>query len=321
MSRLPRVSDLTADARGIGFFLCSRKEIRSGRGGAPFMLFTLQDATGSVCGKLFDDFTRYRDEFDVGEFVRVEGHAEVYKGRIELVVSRIRRVYPAQDREEGFRELDCIPASPRDIDEMWQELVSRIASVRDDGVRALLNRLVQDNAETFRVWPAALTVHHAYRGGLLEHVLQVARVCRTLGELYGADLDLLLAGAVLHDIGKLRELEYDLTTTYSRAGNLVGHIGLGLMMVREASAGLASLGPDRREEIEHLIASHHGARELGSPVEPMTVEAFLLAMADDLDAKVHQVQHHIAADEAPGEFTTYHTRLRRVFLKKANPES
>jgi 3'-5' exoribonuclease len=316
MTRLPRINDLTTESSGVGFFLCSRKDVRTIKNGTPLLLFTLHDVTGEICGKVFEEALRYRDEFDAGEFVRVEGRTEVYNGRLELVVSRIRRVNPDQDRLEGFRDTDCIPSSARDPDEMWQELLARVNGVEDAGIRALILRLVHDNATHLRSWPAAVTVHHAYRGGLLEHILQVARVCHVLGEIYRADQDVLLAGALLHDIGKLRELDYDLTTTYSRDGNLVGHIALGLMMVREASTGLASLSHDRRAEIEHLIASHHGSREYGSPVEPITIEAFILSMADELDARLHQVRRHIEADDRDGDFTAFHKRLGRVLLKR-----
>lgn len=315
MTQLPQIKHLTPGTSGVGYFLCNRKEVRTTKVGSSFILFTLQDATGEITAKLFEDSTRYREEFEAGEFVKAEARAELYSGRLELVVGRIRRVNPDQDRAQGFCETDCIPSSPRDVDEMWRELTLRVDTVEEAGVRALLLRILQDHGSQLRLWPAALTVHHAYRGGLLEHILQVARVAAALAEIYGADRDTLLAGAILHDIGKLRELEYDLATSYSREGNLVGHIALGLMLVREASAGLASLTDARRTEIEHLIASHHGSRELGSPVEPMTVEAFILAMADDLDAKLHQVQRHVAQDEGAGEFTSYHPRFKRVLLK------
>jgi 3'-5' exoribonuclease len=320
-TRLPRIRDIGSGASGAAFFLCSHKEVRTTRRGVAFLLATLQDATGEISGKVFEDFERYRDEFDAGEFVRVEGTAEIHAGRVELVLSRIRRVNPEQDRADGFREADCIPSSPRDAGEMWQELEAGVSGVRDSGIRALLMRVLQDHGPQLRIWPAALVVHHAYRGGLLEHILQVARVCGALAKIYGADEDLLFAGAVLHDIGKLRELDYDLTTAYTREGHLVGHIPLGLLLVREAAAGLASLTADRRGEIEHLIASHHGLRELGSPVEPMTPEAFLLAAADNLDARMHQVHRHLLEDDAAGEFTSYHQRLKRVLLRPAAPRA
>ena len=198
---------------------------------------------------------------------------------------------------------------------MWRELEDHIAAVRDPGVQALLRRVVADHGERLRIWPAAQSVHHAYRSGLLEHILQVARVAQGLALAYGADTDLVLAGAVLHDIGKLYEIDYARVGSYSFEGNLVGHIPLGLMMVREAAAGLTSLSVRTRTLIEHLVASHHGTHEFGSPVEPKTIEAFILAAADELDAKVHQVRRAIAEDAGDGEFTSYHRRLDRVFLK------
>lgn len=316
MARLPHALEISSDSNGQGFFLCARKEVRQTRTGEPFLSLVLQDRTGQIAAKVFHpEAERARDEFDMGEFVLVEGRANVYGGKTELILSRIRRVNPQQDRQHGFREDDCVPAAPRSIDEMWTELLARIDAVADEGIRVLLRRVVTDHEAKLRVWPAALLVHHAYRGGLLEHILQIGRVVDALGDIYGTDRDLLIAGAVLHDIGKLHELDYDAVASYSREGNLVGHIALGMMMVREAASGIAALSEARRTEIEHLVASHHGSRELGSPVEPMTLEAFVLAMADDLDAKVHQVKRHLAEDDNDGEFTAYHTRLRRVLLK------
>lgn len=317
MGRLSRIRDLAPGQDGIGFFLCSRKDVRQTRaGGEAFLSLTLQDVSGTIEAKVFGaDVDRARQEFDAGDFVKVEARTNVYNNRTELIVSRIRRVHAEQDARDGFRAEDCVPSAPRPLDEMWADLETRVAAMRDPALRALVARIVTDHGDRLRVWPAALTVHHAYRGGLLEHVLQIAQVVEALGSMYGADADLLFAGAVLHDIGKLRELDYDVAPAYSREGNLVGHIALGLMMVRDAAAGLQGLSEERRQEVEHLIASHHGSRELGSPVEPMTTEAFLLAMADDLDAKLHQVRRHLADDENDGEFTTYNPRLRRVLLK------
>lgn len=315
-SSLPPVTELSPGLRGIAYFLCTRKEERPTRAGGAFLLLGLADRTGRITAKVFEA-EKHKGAFDEGDFVKVEAAVELYDGRRELVVSQIRRVDEERDRSLGFREEDCVPVAPRPLDEMWAELQQRISRVGHDGVRALLTRLVTDHADRLRTWPAAMVVHHAYRGGLLEHVLQVARVADALGEIYGADRDLLLAGAVLHDIGKLQEIDYRRSTSYTFEGTLVGHIPLGLMMVREAAAGLASLDARTRVEIEHLIASHHGSLDLGSPVEPLSVEAILLAAADDLDAKLHQVRRAIADDEGEGEFTAYQKRLGRVLLKPA----
>jgi 3'-5' exoribonuclease len=201
----------------------------------------------------------------------------------------------------------------------WLELQERLTRVENPHVAALLRDVVGSRETRLRAWPAAVTVHHAYEGGLLEHILSVARAGDALARLYGADADLVLAGAVLHDIGKLDELTFqDGAIGYSRAGNLLGHIAIGVVLVREAAARVPGLPDDLRTSIEHLVVSHHGARPLGSPVEPMTVEAFILSAVDDLDAKIHQVRRHVADDQSEGDFTAFHPRLRRVLLKPSD---
>jgi 3'-5' exoribonuclease len=174
--------------------------------------------------------------------------------------------------------------------------------------------MTRQHEEKLRIWPAAQTVHHAYRSGFLEHILSVARSALTLAAAYGANQDLLTAGALLHDIGKLEELAYDRSTSYSREGNLVGHVTLGTMMVRAAMVSIPDFPEVLRTQIEHLIVSHHGHKEFGAPVEPMTIEAMILSAADDLDAKINQVRQALAED-GEGEFTPYHSRLGRVLWR------
>ena len=315
MSRLPKARELTTDAEGWGYFLCSYKELRPVRNGE-ILLFTLQDASGQVQAKLADDVERFRDEFEAGEFVRVEAHATIFQGQLQLAVTHVRRVNPPQDRLHGFREEDCVLSSPRSIDEMWTELKARVQDVADPHIRVLLHRIVGDHEPELRDWPAAQSIHHAYRGGLLEHKLKMAEVARHLARSYNASEDLVFAGVLLHDIGKLQELHYEPGgASYTRDGNLVGHIGLGLVMVREAINGIAGFPDELRALIEHLIVSHHGTREYGSPVEPRTVEAFIVAMADELDTRIHQVRRAIAEDTGDQQFTAWHKRLGRVFYK------
>jgi 3'-5' exoribonuclease len=263
-----------------------------------------------------DDITRYKDEFDAGEFVRVEARTTMFQGQQQLLVTRIRRVNPDQDRREGFREEACVLSAPRPLDEMWRELQEHLAAIRDVNIRVLLNRIVADHGQELREWPAAQTIHHAYRGGLLEHIVKMADVGKYLARAYDANEDLVLAGVLLHDIGKLQELSYEPGgATYSRDGNLVGHIGLGLILVREAVTGIAGFPDDLRAQIEHLIASHHGRREHGSPVEPKTVEAFILAAIDDLDSKLNQVRQAVSEDTSDEDFTAFHKRLGRALFK------
>ena len=312
--RFPNIRVLTPELGGWGFFLCTQKDVRQGRGGELFIAVSLQDRTGLVRARIFNEAARLREEFDSGDFVKVQGRTELFNGRLQLVIENIRRVNPDQDRGQGFREEDCVLSAPRPVEEMWKELDELLLHVRDPFVRELLQRITAEHAVKLRIWPAALTVHHAYRSGFLEHILSVARSALTLGAAYGANQDLLTAGALLHDIGKLEELEYDRSTSYTREGNLVGHVTLGVMMARATMAAIPDFPDVLRTQIEHLIVSHHGHKEFGAPVEPMTIEAMILSAADDLDAKINQVKQALAED-GEGEFTAYHSRLGRVLWR------
>lgn len=315
MNRLPRISDLPAEAEGWGYFLCTYKELRAIRNGE-LLLFSLQDSGGQISAKLMDNIERFKHEFEAGEFVRVEARTTLFHGELQLLVSHIRRVNPDQDRRQGFREEDCVLSAPRSIDEMWAELTTHLQSIRDPNIRVLLNRIVADHESQLREWPAAQRIHHAYRGGLLEHVLKMAEVGRSLAKAYDANEDLVLAGALLHDIGKLQELTYEPGgAIYSRDGNLVGHIALGLVIVRETIKGISGFPDDLRAHVEHLVVSHHGRREHGSPVEPKTVEAFILAAVDELDSKLNQIRQAVKEDPGDEEFTAWNKRLGRVLFK------
>jgi 3'-5' exoribonuclease len=312
---LAQVARLESNASGTGFFLCTRKERRTGRTGRPFLHLLLQDATGTVAARVLEDADRWDREFEAGEFVKVEARADRTHDRLELVVDAIRRVNPSQDRSQGFREELLVPVAPRPVEEMWSELEALIARIADLPLRQLVQHIVTERAADLRQWPAALTVHHAYRGGLLEHIVRMGQTGAFLAEAYGADAGMVIAGAILHDIGKLEELAYDGSTSYTVEGNLLGHIPLGARIVQDAAAALGTIPPDTLRRLVHIVLSHHGSRELGSPVEPMTIEAYLVSAVDDLDSTLNQVQRHLAEASGDGAFTPYHPRLGRVLLK------
>jgi 3'-5' exoribonuclease len=198
---------------------------------------------------------------------------------------------------------------------MWQELQDRIAEVKRPEIRALLERIIATHGDRLKIWPAAMTVHHAYRGGLLEHLLKIMEVGLLLADAYKVDRDMIIAGAVLHDLGKIEELTYEGATGYSVSGNLIGHIAIGLGMLRDAIRQDPAFPDDVRLALEHIVLSHHGARENGSPVLPLTLEAFIFATVDDLDAKMWQLRKHIADDNSDGPFTQFSKRLDRVLFK------
>ena len=298
----------------MGFFLCTQKDVRQGRGGDLFIALSLQDRTGLVRGRIFNEAARLREEFDSGDFVKVQGRTDLFNGRMQLLVEKIRRVNPDQDKGQGFREEDCV--------------LCCAASGRGDVERARS----ADPARPRPIRARAAAAHHVAARREAAHLAGCAdgasrlpqRVSRAHplgraigahpGRRYGANQDLLTAGALLHDIGKLEELEYDRSTSYTREGNLVGHVTLGAMMVRAAMASIPDFPDVLRTQIEHLIVSHHGHKEFGAPVEPMTIEAMILSAADDLDAKINQVRQALAED-GEGEFTAYHSRLGRVLWR------
>jgi 3'-5' exoribonuclease len=315
--RLPGINTFTATTAGWGFFFCTDKSVRTGRGGE-YIALTLSDASGTVVGRVFDNVDRLRDEFEAGEFVKVQGRANLFNGRLQFIVEQIRRAMPAadsQDRRDGFDEAALIPSAARPIDEMWAELQQVISEVGHPAIRALLQQMTVTHEARMRIWPAGRAVHHAYRGGFLEHVLTMSVVGRQLALIYGANADLVVAGAVLHDMGKLQELHYDTATTYTRDGNLVGHVTLGALLVHDATRAVPDFPEALRTEITHLVVSHHGAKEFGAPVEPMTAEAFILAAVDELDATLNQVRRAVSQDDSGSEFTQYHSRLGRVLWK------
>lgn len=314
-ARLPQAAMIQAQSAGSGFYLCVRKDMRTGRNGGEFLAIVLQDISGEIGAKVFNEVDTLKQEFEAGEFVKIQARGSVYNQRLELLIDKIRRVDPNRDRLDGFREEDCIRASPHSPDEMWAQLQAHVASVSDGHIRALLERMVETNAGKLKIWPAAQTVHHAYRSGLLEHIIKLIETTTAMAAAYDARRDLLIAGVILHDIGKLQELAYDTATQYSVEGNLIGHITLGARMLREAAGAIPGFPPMLLTELEHMVLSHHGSREFGSPVEPMTVEAFILATCDELDARLHQIHRHIAEDDSDGPFTPYHSRLKRVFFK------
>ncbi len=311
---LPPIRQLTSDSAGVGFFLCTEKDVKQGRNGE-YLSLVLQDASGRIVARVFDDVERLKGEFETGDFVKVKARANMYGERLQLILENVRRVHPDQDRKDGFREENCVIASARPVGEMWDELQRRIAGAADPFVRQLLERVVAANEAKLRVWPAAQTLHHAYRAGFLEHILKMAEVGELVARAYQADTDLVLAGALLHDIGKLQELDYGPATRYSRDGRLIGHIALGAAAVRDAALAIEGFPPALLSEILHLILSHHGCLEYGSPVVPMTVEAFVLSFVDDMDAKINMVRQALKDDTSDDEFTAYHRRLERVFWK------
>jgi 3'-5' exoribonuclease len=296
------------------FFAAVSKQVRTGRDGGRYFALTLADRSGQIDGRMWeiDD----AGDFDSGDVVKVRGEVCRFNERLQIKVEKIRQATP-DEYELG----DFVPQSQRDIGEMWAELQGWVASIRDPDLKALVEAFLSDPviAKTLREAPAAKGLHHAWIGGLLEHILSLMEMCELAARHYPeVNRDLLLTGVVLHDIGKLRELRWGTSFDYTMEGQLLGHITIGIGMIEQKIVAIPNFPAAKRLLVEHLVLSHHGEYEYGSPKLPMTAEAVLLHYMDNLDAKMQTVRSELARAEAAGrggdELTDWVRALERPLL-------
>jgi 3'-5' exoribonuclease len=283
------------------------------RSDSPFLKLSLTDCFGTVEARMWDGVESVADHIRTGIYVGVRGCMETYQNQRQLRVESLALLRVELDDLVLF-----MPRSARSAERMEAELAAAIASVSDDALRHLLDTLLAPDTETgqaFRLAPAAKQNHHAYLGGLMEHTLSVARVCELLAGHYGSNLDrdLLMAAALLHDLGKIREIGARSGFPYTDEGKLLGHIIIGMQIVADAARQVPHLAETRLLLLQHLIASHQGRYEWHSPREPRTLEAMLLHYADDLDAKLNQALSLV--DAVAGGWSAYDRSFGRDFLR------
>lgn len=317
------VSDITALEEGDdvqSIFLARSKEIRTTSNDNPFLCVTLGDRTGTIEGRGWTEAELFAERFEVDEFVRVQAKIDSYQDEFQLNISDLQSVPEAQLDIQDF-----LPHSRWAAEEMFQQLVQLIdRHVRSDAVRRFLGELFKRDAfvDAFKRAPAAKANHHEYFGGLLEHCLSMARLGVRLSQHYAryypdaADQDLIVAGCVLHDIGKIEELSYERSVDYSTDGKMIGHITQGVELVTSVVQTMEPpLDDDLIRHLKHLVLSHHGHREYGSPVEPRTPEAMLLHHIDMIDSRMNSMHSHLEEhrDGAQGDddWTAYHGTLER----------
>lgn len=315
----PAFHSLPEGASVVGCYCVMNAQASRTRQEKPYLRLQLCDRHGVLEARVWDDADRAAPLAQPGSFIGVRGRVEVFNGGRQLKIEELTPLCVDRTELELF-----IPRSPRDAHEMERELVGVIASVEDPPYRALLGELLGPDTETgrlFRQAPAAKLHHHAYVGGLLEHTLSLAALCDGLARHYGllVDRDLLIAGALLHDIGKIREIRVEAGFPYTDEGKLLGHILLGLELVSEAAARVPELSEQRRLLLLHLIASHQGKYEWQSPREPRTLEGLLLHFGDDLDAKMHQAAALVGA--VRGGWTPYDRAFAREFFRHFPPHA
>jgi 3'-5' exoribonuclease len=315
----PYVRDLAPDQPVNGTFLVTHKEVRQKKSGDPYLSLTLADRTGDIDAKMWDNASEVMDTFGRDSFVRVKGQMQVFQNRPQLTVHTLHPVTDA-DVDAHVDIADYLPASERDREEMFRELQSWIASMTDPHLKTLLENIFanEETARAFRTAPAAKSVHHNWIGGLLEHVLSLCQLAKfTAAHYEGIDFDLLLAGVILHDVGKVTELGYARSFQYTTVGQLLGHISIGQRMVEEQIRTIPGFPPKKGDLLLHMILSHHGELEYGSPKVPVFPEALLLHHLDNMDSKMECMRALIARDpQIEGVWTGYSAPLERSVLKK-----
>jgi 3'-5' exoribonuclease len=301
-------------------YLASGKQLRPNRSGQYYLQVALSDRSGSIDARLWNANEDDYRSFENGDYIRVEGSTQVFQGHLQLIANRIRKVPAHEVRQEDFRTL----ATPQ-IEAMVARVGEILRQLRSAPLRQLAEAFLRDERfmEKFKSAPAAMKHHHAYQGGLIEHVVNLLELVLRVSDRYPqVDSELLLIGAFLHDVGKVDELCYERDLGYTDAGQLLGHIVMGLAMVdekvHEVERQVGSPFPEPLLlEIKHMIASHHGQYDFGSPKLPMTLEAVALHHLDTLDAKIHAFDQLIREDpNVDGNWTQYHAALGRKFYRK-----
>jgi len=279
------VTDLIEGEAVTSFFLTKQVQVRQRRSGEPYLSLVLGDRTGEVAAVMWEGVEEASKELTEGDIVKVQGLLGSYQRERQLTITRLRKAAPEEIALE-----DYLPRSAQDPAVLLARLREAVDGIREPHLTRLLRDLLADEAfaAAFSAAPAAKSIHHAVLGGLLEHTVSVVGLCRLLADYYPvADRDLLLAAAMLHDVGKVRELTWDRVFDYTDAGRLLGHITLGALLVEERIRTIPDFPEDVAQRLLHCILSHHGELEWGSPRRPKTLEALVLHYAEDLDGKVN----------------------------------
>jgi 3'-5' exoribonuclease len=296
-------------------FLVRRKELKTARNGSQYIHAELGDRSGVIPARMWDATQLVFEAFDVDDFVRVRGKIETYQNTLQLNIRTVTKEDPAR-----VNVADFLPQTEKDVEEMLAGLRKVVATMKDPHLVALLNAFFADEEflKGFKWAPAAVHLHHAFLGGLLEHTASLVGAAQKVMEHYPTlRQDLLLAGCILHDIGKTRELGFRRTFQYTDEGGLLGHLVMGAIMVQEKADGIKDFPQETLMALQHMILSHHGQREFGSPVLPATPEAIALHHLDNLDAKVYEFTRAIAEDpNADSHWTEWNKMFERRLYKR-----
>lgn len=317
------IKDLTADQSITTFFLVHEKEIRNTNAGKPYLRMELGDRSGSIEARMWDQFELLAKDIHRDDFVKVHARVEIYRNKPQLALQQFRLAKP-----EEIDLADFLPHTPYDVEELFKQLLADAETIKNPWLKKLVAKIFADPQAVvrFKRAPAAKTMHHAYIGGLLEHVVSLCGLAKQIAAHYPElDVDLLLTAAMLHDVGKLDELCYDRAVGYTTEGQLLGHIVMEMETVAKAIETIEGFPLKLKTVVQHILISHHGEYEFGSPKLPMIREALVFHYMDDLDSKLGAIRAALAGESGEENWSVYSAALGRKFLRldeflKESPE-
>jgi 3'-5' exoribonuclease len=309
----PFVTDLNFEQTITTFFLVHEKEVRSTREGRPYLRLELGDRSGTIEARMWDQFDAAVKDIGRDDFVKVHARVEIYRNRPQLSLQQLRLAKP-----EEVDLADFLPHTKEDVGKLYAQLLEYAGSIANPWLKKLVTGIISDPgiAAKYKRAPAAKVMHHAYLGGLLEHVIGLCGLAKQIAAHYPElDVDLLLTAAILHDVGKLDELCYERAIGYTVEGQLLGHIMMEFETVSKAMDAIEGFPANLKTVVQHLLISHHGQYEFGSPKLPMIREAMAFHYMDDLDSKLAAVRAALAIDTGEPEWSAYSGALGRKFLR------
>lgn len=307
------VKDLEPDPSITGFFLVHEKEVRNTANGKPYLRMELGDRTGTVEARMWDQFEAQAKEVSRDDFIKVQARVELYRNKPQLTLQQFRVAKP-EEIDLG----DFLARTAYDVEELYRKILGFIEGMKNPWLKKLTSNILIDPkfAERFKRAPAAKVMHHAYIGGLIEHVAGLCGLAKQIAAHYPElDVDLLLMAAMLHDVGKLDELCYERAVSYTVEGQLLGHIVMEVETVAKEMDAIEGFPERLKTVVQHMLISHHGEYEFGSPKLPMIREALAFHYMDDLDSKLGAIRSALAVDSGEPEWSAYSGALGRKFLR------
>jgi 3'-5' exoribonuclease len=297
-------------------YLVTAKQVSTAKNGVTYLSLKLADKTGEIDGKLWDNADDAAGRFEREDFIRIKGMAANYQGAMQIKMKSLDKVDESRVDLANF-----LPTSPRNIDQMVAEIQGVVNSIKNSFLKHLVNAFLNDKAfmEAFRRAPAAKTLHHNYIGGLVEHVVELVALVNDIARHFpSVDRDLLITGAFLHDIGKVRELSVRKSIEYTTEGKLLGHISLGYEMISEKIKAIPGFPAELTMLLKHILLSHHGEYEFGSPKRPKIQEAIIINYLDDLAAKINNFQTTLKKENVKeGEWTNFSKMHDRYLYRQS----